>query len=134
MKKLFKYSLYAAFVFFSCMNVVYAASAKLEFCKDEGIIKTFQIAGYALYLVKIIVPILLIIFAMIDLTRVVIGGNAPDDLKKSLQSLTKRVIAAVVVFMIPALVDFAFTIVDNIDDVKSDFEPCEKCLVDPGSC
>lgn len=130
MKKYIKYILITLIMFMVFSDVVYAADANLKLCEDAGIIKTFQIGGYALYIIKIFVPILLIIFTMIDLFKAVISGD-DGALKKQIGSITKRAIAAVVIFLLPALVDAAFSVIDNYSDIMEEYKACYNCLIDP---
>lgn len=130
MKKYGKYIIIALIMFFAFSNVVYATDANLNLCQDEGILKTFQIGGYALYIVKIAVPILLMIFGMVDLLKAVIGSD--DSLiKKQAGVLAKRAIAAIVVFLIPTLVDAIFSLITNYTEIMKDYEDCYNCLMEP---
>ena len=55
---------------------------------------------------KIIIPIGLILFGLIDLGKAVIAGKE-DEMKKAQQTLIKRVIYAVAVFLVVQVVIFA---------------------------
>ncbi len=61
------------------------------------------IAGFVLKAIQWIVPILLILWGTIDLVKSVVAGKE-DDVKKNQKVLVKRVISAVIVFLIPMLV------------------------------
>ena len=61
------------------------------------------IVGFVLRLIQWVVPIILILLGTIDLVKAVIAGKE-DDIKKNQKVLVKRLIAAIIVFLIPLLV------------------------------
>lgn len=60
-------------------------------------------------IIQIGIPILLIIFGMLDLGKAVVAGKE-DEIKKNQQLLVKRAISAVAVFFVVTLVTFVFGI------------------------
>ena len=76
-------------------------------------------------LIKIIVPILLIIFGMLDLGKAVVAAKE-DEIKKGQQTFIKRAITAVIVF-------FAIQIVQIVINFVSSKDPnvvnCFNCFV-----
>ena len=105
----------------------------MEFCRDS---KDFwQLIGRILVIFKIVVPILLIIFGMIDLGKAVIASKE-DAIQKATPSLFKRLIAAVVIFFIPAIVGAVFSLIWSFNDDKTtaDYEICSRCVTKPSSC
>lgn len=65
-----------------------------------------------LYLgIKIVVPILLVIFAMLDLGRA-IAAKKEEDIKKYQSSCIKRVITGLLVFLIVFVVEFLLGFVE----------------------
>ncbi len=80
-------------------------------CSDElkliiGFIKTL------LTIVQIVIPILLIIWGTIDLGKAVIASKE-EDIKKAQGMLVKRIIYAILVFLIVVIVNFAMGIVGD---------------------
>lgn len=105
---------------------------KSSFCTDSA--GVWQLVGKVLVVFKIAIPLLLIIFGMVDLGKAVIGSKE-DDIKKATNSLIRRAIAAVVIFFIPTIVGAIFGLVGGFSENKEDYDVCEKCLVHPyGSC
>lgn len=98
------------------------------FCTETA--SVWQFVGYILFIFKIVIPILLIIFGMFDLGKAVV---ASDDkaIKSATSSLAKRAIAGVVIFFIPTLVGFIFSIVAGFGDVKDTYDVCKNCIVSP---
>lgn len=57
-----------------------------------------RIISLIITLIKIVVPVLLIVFGMLDLGKAVMA-NKEDEIKKGQQTFVKRLIAAVLVFL-----------------------------------
>ena len=106
-----------------------------SFC--GGTYTIWKLVGQILLIFKIVIPILLIIFGMIDLGKAVVGSKE-DDVKKAISHLAFRAVAAVVIFFIPTLVGFIFSIVDGFADAsKSErYDICQACITSPngGNC
>ena len=71
-----------------------------------------QIVGYIVTIVKIVIPILLIIFGMLDVGKAVIASKT-DEVNKSLKGFAMRCIAAVLVFFLPSIVAVLLDAVAN---------------------
>lgn len=90
---------------------------------------------------KIIIPILLIVFGMIDLGKAVMS-NDEKEMKGAQGKFIKRIIYAVIIFFIVAIVQLVFGLLNNASD-SSDSEndstgsisECIDCFVNgPDSC
>ena len=66
-----------------------------------------QITSLIILVIKIVVPLLIIILGMLDLGKAVMAGKE-DEIKKNQTLFFKRVIAAVMVFLIIAVVKLVF--------------------------
>lgn len=98
------------------------------FCASSA--NVWQTVGYILLVFKIVIPILLIIFGMIDLGKAVIASK-DDEIKKATTSLIKRAISAVVIFFVPTIVGVVMGIVGNFAAVRDDFDVCRYCISSP---
>ena len=76
-------------------------------------------------LVKIVVPVLLIIFGMIDLGKAVVAAKE-DEIKKGQQTFIKRAIAAMIVFFVVQLVQMLISFTSNKD---ANVVNCFNCFV-----
>lgn len=76
----------------------------------------------AILFIKIVVPILLIIWGMLDLGKAVMAQKE-DEIKKGQQTFVKRIIAAAIVFFIIVVVQLVIGVVAG-DDAKS----ISKCI------
>lgn len=102
-----------------------------DFCKETGVI--WQFIGYVLFIFKIVIPILLIVFGMMDLGKAVVASD-DKEIKNATTKLAKRAVAGVVIFFIPALVGFIFSIVVGFSGkVQETYELCKDCIVNPMS-
>lgn len=100
-----------------------------ELCETNALI-VFQLLGYAIYAVKIIVPLILIILAIIDIFKIVVSGEE-KDLKAFGALMIKRFIAAVIIFFIPSIVSFILTMIEGASETVSQFSMCHVCLLEP---
>ena len=69
----------------------------LSFCSDSA--KLWKLIGRVMLVFKIVIPLLLIIFGMIDLGKAVIASDE-KAIKAATNSIIRRLIAAVVIFFI----------------------------------
>lgn len=93
----------------------------------------WQIVGYVLLIFKIVIPLLLIIFGMIDLGKAVIASKE-DEIKKATGSLVRRAIAAVVIFLLPTLIGFVIGIIGGFtDEAEADYNVCKSCITNPNN-
>ena len=81
-------------------------------------------------LIQIVVPILLVIFGMMDLMKGVMAQKE-DEIKKGLQTFIKRLIVAAIVFFVIAIVKMLISFV--ADDEDGSLTNCFNCFVN-GTC
>lgn len=111
-------------------NIIGSAIGNIEkienlmFCSQEGVQKALKFIGVALLIAKILVPILLIIFGIIDFAKAVVATDA-DAIAKSSKSLIFKFLAGVVIFLLPTIVNFIFYgIVKN----NANYNQCRACI------
>ena len=95
----------------------------------------WQIIGWVLWVFKIVIPIIIIVFGIIDLGKAVVASK-DDEIKKSLKSLAMRAIAGIVIFFVPNLVGLIFNLVGGFkaNDVQAEYGICKTCIVSPAKC
>ena len=99
------------------------------FCAETSLI--WQFIGYILMIFKIVIPLLLLILGMFDLGKAVV---ASDDkaINKATTALVKRAVAAIIIFFIPTLIGFVFSIVAGFnEEIKTNYNSCKNCVVSP---
>lgn len=90
----------------------------------------WQFAGYAVLVLKIVIPAILIILGVVALGKAVIAAD-DKEIKTAVNSLIKKFITAVIIFFIPNIVSALFSIVNGASDVQSDYNICVKCIANP---
>ena len=110
--------------------------APFQLCNpDENpeVVVGFRIAGIFITIIKIIVPIVLVVMGMIDLSKAVAEGK-DDSLKKSLISFLNRVIAGILIFFVPSIMLALYKFIDGWDNVRGKYETCLQCLLGDSEC
>lgn len=77
-----------------------------------------HIIALAVKIIQIVVPILLIIWGMLDLGKAVMAQKE-DEIKKGQQTFVKRLIAAAIVFFIVTIVKLVIGIVAGDGDTEN---------------
>lgn len=106
-----------------------------NFCCEPNIQNAFRFIGYLLLIVKIVIPIILIVLGVVDYAKVVTSSDA-NALQKSTQSLIIRIIAGVVIFLLPTIVNFVFGLLKskNITNDVCSYDNCRICIFSPNKC
>ena len=101
-----------------------------EFCKQTKELLSF--VGYLLLIFKIVIPMIIIVYGMIDFGKAVVAEK-DDDIKKSAKSLGRRAIAGIIIFFIPTIVVWVFEQVGTYKTDSQNFKQCKACLLSPSS-
>ena len=106
-----------------------------SFCNGpvQGVFTTI---GWVFFILKIVVPIILIVMGSIDLAKAV-AASKDDEIKKAVGSLVKRAVLGVLIFFIPTILSFVVELIggDDIYDENSvTFGRCTYCMLNPGEC
>lgn len=83
----------------------------MDFC-NSTMWPIVSIVRNVVNLIKFGIPVILIIFGMLDLGKAVMAGKE-DEMKKAQSTLIKRVIYAVLVFLVITIVQFVMSIVSD---------------------
>lgn len=124
-----------ALMFVLSMSSVYAADFTCAALGGDVLIDTqlADIVHLIIKIIQIVVPILLIIFGMLDLAKAVMAQKE-DEIKKGQQTFVKRLIAAIIVFFVIAVVKLVISAVAKGDD---GIMACANCFIegsDSASC
>ena len=82
-------------------------------CENMGFI--FRIVVKLLFYIRIIVPILLIVLIVFDLAKVVTGSADDKAKSEAVSKAGKRLIYAVLVFLIPTVINFIFKTIERYE-------------------
>lgn len=100
-------------------------------CADFA--RTIRIGGYLVYIVKLLIPIIIIVKASMSFVSVVTNGK-PDELKKKASKLVNALIAGILIFFIPTIVNVVFGFISSFNDnITEDSKICNACIFDPFS-
>ena len=91
-----------------------------ENCEDGDILSTIRLIFMIIDIVKIVLPALIVIFAIRDFSKAAINTSG-DNFKNAFITLIKRVIAGLIVFLIPTFVGLT---ADYIPAKEADFHIC----------
>ena len=100
------------FCLFFC-NIYFVSAS--NFCQNEDIAKIIKYINLFVNIIRVAVPIILIISAMLKLLKAVTGKDGIDGVKKV---LVTNVIAAVLIFLIPTFVEIVIRISGSYEDYK----------------
>ncbi|MBR2833387.1 MAG: hypothetical protein IKE75_03030 [Bacilli bacterium] len=78
------------------------------------------------FLIQVVVPILLIIWGMIDFAKSVVGGDE-DKVKAGQKIFIKRLIAAVLVFLIVTITQLLISVVASVGGTGNDANSAWTC-------
>ena len=109
------------------MNNIYLLSG-LGFCKKTW--PVWQIVGIVILILKIIIPIIIIIWGIVLLAKAVVSSD-DKEISKSIRGLVKKIIAGIVIFFIPSIVSALFSYIAGFSDTRPDFLKCLDCINSP---
>lgn len=90
-----------------------------------------QVVSTIITVIKIVVPVLLVIFGMLDLMKGVTAGK-DDEIKKGQQIFIKRLISGALVFFVVTIVQLIISFVAT-DEEEANMMTCAKCFIN-GDC
>ncbi len=93
----------------------------VEACEDSTVLK---IIHFVLQLLKagiVLVPVALIILGMIDFFKAA-TSNDESKMKQAVPTFTRRIIGSIIIFLVPALISFAFGLLGS--DIKEGYLAC----------
>lgn len=101
-----------------------------EFCVKTKTILTF--VGWALTIVKVAIPFIIIAYGIIDLGKAVTASKE-DEIKTAAKRLLYRAIAGICIFFVPAVVMWLFGTVSEFKDATQGrgFGTCEQAILEP---
>ena len=79
----------------------------------------FNLVSTIIQMIKIVVPILLIIWDMLDFAKSVVAKKE-EDIKKYQKAFVSRLISALVVFLIVVIVQFAVNLVSSVEEQSNE--------------
>ena len=105
---------------------MYILDAAATFCEDT--VAIWKLIGLVINILKIAIPIIIVLMAMIDLGKAVMAGE-DKEIKAAQKMLIKRLIYGVVIFFVVTLVQAAFGLVGK----NFDSDLCWTCATNPNN-
>lgn len=102
-----------------------------DFCTQTKDILT--VLGYVLTLVKVAIPIIIIVYGIMDLAKAVVASKE-DEIKTGAKRLLWRAVAGVAIFFVPNIVIWLFGTINDYSAGAGQFETCKNCLLTPWDC
>lgn len=107
------------------INVLTTVKAS-DLCDELG--PVLRIVGIAIFIIKVVVPIMLIVVGMLDMAKAVTEKDE-NKIKDAQHKLIKKAIAAVLVFLIVTIVGVLMNLIG-----ADDYKQCTKCITSPFDC
>lgn len=101
------------------------------FCNETT--DLLQMVGWVVTIFKILIPLIIVIFGMLDFGKAVTAGK-DEEIKNSAKSLGYRIAAGIIIFFIPSICLWIFGTIDSYSNGKEGFEKCETCILHPTEC
>ncbi len=83
-------------------------------CNESTVLRVIYLIKNVIDVIKVLVPVILIVLGILDITKAVMASDERkmDEYK---QKFIRRTISAVIIFFVPAVVDFCFYSIDGLD-------------------
>ncbi len=105
-----------------------------DICEESAnTLKVIRFIGYLLVIVKILIPIGLIATGIISFSKAMIAGNE-DTMKSTITSFAWKIVIAIVVFILPTVINFVIAKIDGASDGTEDYANCRNCIFNPKEC
>lgn len=102
----------------------------MEFCYKTA--SVWQLVGKGMFILKILVPIIIIVIGTIDLGKAAMASDDGKNLKLAGIKLLKRFILGVIIFFVPLIINIIFSMITLFsEEMKNDYDNCVKCLTTP---
>ena len=87
--------------------------------------------GKIVLILRILVPIILIVFGTIDLSKAIMKDG---EIGKVVKKFVFRLLGGVLIFFLPTLVLVVFNLVNGFDSAKKENSLCFNCILDVRKC
>lgn len=99
-----------------------------ELCTKPSYRKALKVVGVVINIVRVIIPLLILAFGVKDLYMAIVGDK-DERLMKAVKNIVFRIIAGVIIFLLPSIIQFLINLVSTWNDegYKSHFSCCTDC-------
>ena len=113
------------------INPVFADNYTKSYC--TGLKSVLRIIGEVINVIKIVVPLVIIGLASSDLFKAITSGKE-DSIFKAVKGIASRIIVGVLIFFIPSILEFGFTLVDEWSNYELGYQECVSCVLNVSEC
>lgn len=96
-------------------------------CSMPSYRKPMKFVGVILRLVKILVPILIIVYGAYDLYKAMVSSK-DDEIKKAIKSIGIRIVAGLFIFLLPGILQVLLNMINEWSEYKNSWCCCTECL------
>ncbi len=100
----------------------------MNFCATSA--RIWQLVGYALFVLKIVIPLIIIILGIIDFTKA-LTASKDDALNDAVKAVLIRFVIGIAIFFIPLIISTLFAFIKSASPFIAKAEGCEECLLKP---
>ncbi len=118
--------------FFITTNVYANNVEPMVLCETQEVLKVFKIGGAVLFVIKILIPLIIMVMGSIDFGKAMMSGD-DKEIAVSSKKLLMRFIAGIVIFFIPTITTALFKMVYNYTSLMEKSKACTTCLLQPYS-
>lgn len=104
-----------------------------NFCAQENVMNVMRVAGYFVFLMRLAIPFIIIIFGTLDLYKAVTGGDS-KSLSSSARKLGLRCLFGLAVFLLPSIIHIVLSTLNDYNAISDDANLCQTCLLKPSKC
>ena len=116
-----------SFVNASAVSLKKDANVAMNFCEKKEIKTLFRMLGYFLLVARVLVPILIVVYGMLDIFKAVTDGKG-ETLKKQLITVGVRILVGIVVFSLPQIISAVISVAGSTES------QCMHCAAKPTDC
>lgn len=114
-------------------NLFILATDATDLCSKGNVRSVFRAIGWIITFAKIIVPLIIIIFALISFGKAMVAGK-DDEIKKAGKTLVTNSLIGMLIFFIPTLLGFVVTLIGGDNLYNGTFGECTNCILSPNEC
>ena len=92
-------------------------------CTDYDFLRIVSALRTLITIVKIVVPLIIIVMGMLDFFKIVTEGT-PEATKKAAQTLLIRIVAGIMIFFLPSIIDTFMGFVNGYSDAQNTYSTC----------
>ena len=117
-------------------TIVYPKADEIDYeniCENINVRRAMKIIGYVVLALRWTVPLIITVLGVLDFAKAV---TTSDDkgLNKAINAFSRRIIAGIIVFIIPTIILAIINGVSEMKDNVSQFAACSKCIFNVSKC